>query len=40
VKPELAAVGTALEIQILGDRRRARVIAEPAYDPRNERLRG
>ena len=40
VKPELAAVGTTLEIQILGDRRRARVIAEPAYDPGNERLRG
>jgi dimethylglycine dehydrogenase len=40
VKPELAAEGTAREIQILGDRRKARVIAEPAYDPGNERLRG
>jgi dimethylglycine dehydrogenase len=40
VQPELAAVGTALEVQILGDRRKARVIAEPAYDPGNEQLRG
>ena len=39
-KPELAAIGTALEILILGEKRRATVIAEPAYDPKNERLRG
>jgi len=30
---------TALEIDILGERREAKVIAEPAYDPQNERLR-
>jgi dimethylglycine dehydrogenase len=40
VKPELAAIGTALEILILGERRKATVIAEPACDPKNERLRG
>jgi dimethylglycine dehydrogenase len=40
VKPELAEIGTALEIQVLGDRRKAQVIPEPAYDPKNERLRG
>ena len=40
VKPELAATGTALEIAVLGQRRKAKVIAEPAYDPGNERLRG
>jgi dimethylglycine dehydrogenase len=39
VKPELTAIGTALEISVLGQRRKAKVIAEPAYDPGNERLR-
>ncbi len=32
--------GTALEVQILGDRRRARVVETPLYDPKNERLLG
>ncbi len=39
VTPELAAAGTELEIGILGERHAARVLAEPAYDPANERLR-
>lgn len=40
VKPELAEIGTALEIAVLGRRRKAKVIAEPVYDPGSERLRG
>ncbi len=40
VKPELAEIGTALEIAVLGQRRKAKVIAEPVYDPGNERSRG
>ena len=39
VKPDLAATGAVLEISVLGTRRKAKVIAEPAYDPKNERLR-
>ncbi len=39
VEPGLAEPGTPLEIEILGERRKAMVLAEPAYDPRNERLR-
>lgn len=39
VDPMHAAPGTDLEVLILGTRRRARVLAEPAYDPKNERLR-
>jgi dimethylglycine dehydrogenase len=39
VKPEYKAPGTRFEIQMLGDRRRATVLAEPAHDPKNERLR-
>ena len=38
VEPDLAAPGTELEIAILGRRRGARVLAEPLYDPGNERL--
>ena len=34
-----AAVGTAVTLDVLGERRTARVAAEPLYDPRNERLR-
>jgi dimethylglycine dehydrogenase len=30
--------GTELAVEILGERRPARVVAEPLYDPRNERL--
>ena len=39
VTPELAEPGTEVEIGLLGERRTASVLAEPAYDPDNERLR-
>ena len=39
VHPASAAPGTALEVEILGERRPARVLESPAYDPKNERLR-
>ena len=39
VEPALAAAGTAFDILILGERRAARVLAEPAWDPANLRLR-
>jgi dimethylglycine dehydrogenase len=39
VRTDLAAPGTALEVEILGERRRAVVGAEPLYDPDNLRLR-
>ncbi len=39
VPPELAALGTELEIDILGTRHKAAVIPESPYDPGNERLR-
>lgn len=39
VDPAHATPGTHLEVLILGERRPARVLAEPAYDPKNERLR-
>lgn len=39
VEPALSAPGTSLAVEILGDRRPARVLAEPAWDPANERLR-
>jgi dimethylglycine dehydrogenase len=37
--PERARPGTLLEVEVVGERRPARVLAEPAYDPTNERLR-
>ena len=40
VRPELAAVGTALEVTILGQTFDARVVGESPFDPDNERLRG
>ncbi len=40
VEPEYASPGSQFEIEILGSRRRATVLAEPAYDPENRRLRG
>jgi dimethylglycine dehydrogenase len=40
VKPELAAEGTELTIDVLGEQKPARVIAESPYDPENEKLRG
>jgi dimethylglycine dehydrogenase len=40
VKPELAAVGTELDIEILGSLYRATVLEESPYDPDNAKLRG
>ena len=40
VRTDLATAGTALEVEILGTRRRAVVAREPLYDPENQRLRG
>ena len=39
VEPDLAAPGAAFNIDILGTKRQARAIAQPIYDPKNERLR-
>ncbi|MEM7084030.1 MAG: FAD-dependent oxidoreductase [Pseudomonadota bacterium] len=39
LKPEYTAIGTQLEIDILGKQYRATVIAESPFDPKNERLR-
>ena len=39
VRPELAAAGTALSIDVLGQRCPAKVLAESPWDPTNERLR-
>ena len=39
VEPQHAKPGTELTIGLLGDHRKAQVIAEPAHDPANERLR-
>ena len=38
VRPELAGQGTCLDIEVLGERYPARVVAESPWDPRNERL--
>jgi len=37
--PRAASPGTDLEVMILGEKRPARVLAEPVYDPTNERPR-
>jgi dimethylglycine dehydrogenase len=39
VPPELAALGTELEMEVLGTRHRVTVIEESPYDPENARLR-
>ncbi len=39
VDPGLATPGTALAVEILGETRPARVLAEPVWDPANRRLR-
>ncbi len=39
VEPDLAAPGSELDVEILGRRCAAKVLAEPLYDPRNQRLR-
>ena len=40
LKPHLLRNAARIEICIRGDRRTARVIAQPAWDPKNARLRG
>jgi dimethylglycine dehydrogenase len=40
VRPECAALGTELEIRVLGEPRRAIVIADSPFDPENKALRG
>ena len=39
VEPAFTAPGSSFELDILGERRKATVLAEPIYDPANERLR-
>jgi len=39
VKPEFANVGTELQIEILGERKRATVLVDSPYDPENKELR-
>jgi dimethylglycine dehydrogenase len=39
VRPEFAAVGTKLSIEILGERRQATVLVDSPYDPENKDLR-
>ena len=39
VRTDLAKPGTALDVEIFGERRRAVVAQEPLYDPTNARLR-
>jgi dimethylglycine dehydrogenase len=39
VKPEFAAVGTELGVEVLGERRRATVLVDSPYDPQNTDLR-
>ena len=40
VKPEVAEIGTRLEIEVLSERFPACVVAESPWDPENARLRG
>ncbi|MGI9303889.1 MAG: glycine cleavage T C-terminal barrel domain-containing protein, partial [Gammaproteobacteria bacterium] len=39
VEPKYTAPGATFDIVLLGDRRKATVIADPVWDPANERLR-
>jgi len=39
IKPEFAAVGSDIEIEILGERKRATVLIDSPYDPENKDLR-
>jgi len=39
VEPQFAKPGARVDVSIVGSRRRATVLAEPAYDPGNQRLR-
>ena len=38
VKPDFAKPGTQLEVEVLGKKRAARVVAMPLFDPKNERM--
>ena len=38
VDPKLTAEGTEFEVTVFSDRRKARIIADPAFDPNNSRL--
>ena len=40
LEPGLASEGQPLDIEIYGERHKARVIAQPAWDPGNDRLKG
>jgi dimethylglycine dehydrogenase len=40
VLPEHAALGTELDIRVLGETRRAIIIGDSPFDPDNTRLRG
>jgi dimethylglycine dehydrogenase len=40
VQPELAQLGTELDIQVLGEIRRATIVEDSPFDPDNARLRG
>jgi len=40
VRPDLARTGTEIEIEILGERHRATIVAESPFDPENKRLKG
>jgi len=40
VEPELAKPGQAFEILLLGERKKAQIIAAPAWDEANARLKG
>jgi len=39
IGPEMSGPGGNMEILILGERCKARILAEPVWDPKNERLR-
>jgi dimethylglycine dehydrogenase len=39
VKPEFASVGGELQIEILGERKRATILVDSPYDPDNKDLR-
>ena len=39
VEPGLATVGKELDILLFGERVKATILAEPAYDPKNEKMR-
>jgi dimethylglycine dehydrogenase len=40
VEPAFSTPGSTLDIQLFGERRRATVLADAAYDPTNAKLRG